>query len=340
MQFIRFHSGEELSCMTGKKTDPGLKKKVIVIGAGSIGRRHATNLATLGTDVSMFDVNQTLLKTVCAESNWNPVYDLDTALGQNVYDAAIICTPNHLHIPYAQKAVDAGLHIFVEKPLSHTMEGVDNLIAYQNQKGLIGMAGFNLRFEPGLKYIKERLDPARVAFAYVEFGSYLPGWRPGTDYKIGYSANKSMGGGIILDDVHEIDYACWLFGYPDSALSRSGTFGNLGIDVEDVAEMHFHYPDKIVTIHSDYLQRRYTRSCKICFRDGYSMEWVFGNHVTEYTPEGESTYSYGDNFKTNDMYLEEMRYFISCVETGTPPESSLENAEKILKIALTAKGDL
>jgi predicted dehydrogenase len=326
--------------MAGTSVEPKSRKKIIIIGAGSIGRRHAVNLATLGADVSVFDVNQTLLKTVCTENNWNPVYDLDLAFVEEMFDSAIICTPNHLHIPYAQKSVDAGLHIFVEKPLSHSMEGVENLIAAQRRNGLIGMAGFNLRFEPGLRYIKQRLDPARVAFAHVEFGSYLPGWRPGTDYTKGYSANKSMGGGIILDDVHEIDYACWLFGYPGSVLSASGTYGELNINVEDVAEMHLTYPDKIVTIHSDYLQRRYTRRCKICFRDGYSTEWIFGDRVTEYTETGENIYSYRDRFTANDMYFEEMRYFLSCVENGTPTDSTLENAAYILKIALTAKKEM
>jgi predicted dehydrogenase len=208
------------------------------------------------------------------------------------------------------------------------------------QKGLIGMAGFNLRFEPGLAYIRQRLDPASVAFAQVEFGSYLPGWRPGTDYTKGYSSNRSMGGGIILDDVHEIDYACWLFGYPESVLSTAGTFGNLTIDVEDTADLQLHYPDKIVTIHSDYLQRRYTRRCKICFRDGYSTEWVFGDHVTEFTERGEDTFSYRDRFSTNDMYLEEMRHFLACVDSGTTPESSLAHAARILDIALAAKREM
>ena len=149
-----------------------------------------------------------------------------------------------------------------------------------------------------------------------------------------------MGGGIILDDVHEIDYACWLFGYPDSVLCTFGNYGGLDIDVEDVADMHLRYPDKIVTIHSDYLQRRYTRKCKICFRDGYSTEWVFGDHVTEYTEAGENTYSYGDRFKPNDMYFDEMNDFLSCLKNDTPPDSNLENAVQILKIALIAKKEM
>jgi len=319
--------------------EPNSRNKIIIVGAGSIGRRHAANLTTLGAEISVSDVNQTLLTKVCAENGWEAVPDLDLALDQNRFDAAIICTPNHLHISYAQKAVDAGLHIFIEKPLSHTLDGVEDLLASQKRRELIGMAGFNLRFEPGLQYIKQHLDPARVAFAHVEFGSYLPGWRPGTDYTKGYSANKSMGGGIILDDVHEIDYACWLFGYPASVRSTFGTYGNLNIDVEDVADMHLQYPDKIVTIHSDYLQRRYSRNCKICFRDGTTTEWVFGDHVTEYTETGENTFSYRDRFTANDMYLEEMRYFLSCVKNMTPPGSTLENAAKILRLALNAKGE-
>ena len=95
--------------MNGTGADNKSRKKIIIIGAGSIGRRHATNLAALGTDVSVFDVNQEVLKTVCSENNWDPVHDLDFALDQDQYDAAIICTPTNLHIPYAQKAVDAGL---------------------------------------------------------------------------------------------------------------------------------------------------------------------------------------------------------------------------------------
>jgi len=323
--------------MTGTHAGQKTPAKVLIVGAGSIGRRHAANLAALGAEVSVFDVNRPLLTALCDENRWAPVYDLGPALGQDRFDAAVICTPNNLHIPCARKAVDAGLHVFIEKPLSHTMDGVADLISSQKRSGRVGMAGFNLRFEPGLQYIKQRLDPSRVAFAHVEFGSYLPSWRPGTDYTKGYSANRSMGGGIILDDVHEIDYACWLFGYPASVLPSSGTYGRLAIDVEDVAEMQLRYPDKIITIHMDYLQRRYTRRCRICFRDGYVTEWVFGDRVTEYTEAGENQYSYGDRFSANDMYLEEMRAFLSCIETGRPAESTLENAARVLGIALAAK---
>jgi predicted dehydrogenase len=309
------------------------KKDILVIGAGSIGRRHALNLSKLGARVSMYDTDQTSLLEFCKSKSFTPVLNLERDMEKCNYSAAIVCTPNHLHIPYAQMGADAGIHLFIEKPLSHSFEGIARLIDTVKAKKLLAMAGFNLRFEPGLKFIKKNLDLKNVAFAIIEYGSYMPEWRKGVDYRKTYSANKSMGGGIILDDVHELDYACWLFGYPDTFHACYGKYSSFEIDVEDVADFHMKYPDKLVTIHADYLQRHYTRSCKICFRDGYLTEWVFGDHVTEYTETGENIFSYRDRFTANDMYLEEMRYFLTRVENGTTPESNLENC------ACRKKGD-
>lgn len=325
--------------MTEKCSDPESRKKIIVVGAGSIGQRHATNLVKLGADISVTDVNLALLKTSCANNSWNPVVDLDAALDKDAFDAAIICTPNHLHIPSAQKAVDAGLHVFIEKPMSHNRQGVDKLLNDVKKKNLIGMGGFMLRYEPGLLYLKKNLSPENVAFAQIESGSHMPTWRPGTNYRMTYSANRSMGGGIILDDVHEIDYACWLFGDPANVRCSYGTYSNFQIDVEDTAEFQFRYPDKIVTIHSDYIQRRYCRRCKICLKDGNTIEWVFGKHVITYTDDTEKKFAYGDTFTVNDLYIAEMQEFLKCLTLNRNPESSLENAAKILDIALTAKGE-
>lgn len=312
-------------------------RDILVIGAGSIGRRHATNLADLGVHVSIYDVNTPSLDDFCRDSRISAVHNLEKYLDENICSAAIICTPNHLHIPYAQKAADAGLHLFIEKPLSNSLEGIDHLTKTVGAKRLMTMAGFNLRYEPGLRFIKKHLIPENVAFALIEFGSYLPGWRPGTDYRKIYSANKSMGGGIILDDVHELDYACWLLGYPSSVTSRFGTWGSLELDVEDVADIQMGYPDKQVMIHMDYLQRVYTRRCKIIMKDGFGIEWAYGDHATIFSDSGENSIHYKSTFSANDMYVEEMREFLACLNSGKFPESDLANAIRILKTALIVK---
>jgi predicted dehydrogenase len=314
------------------------EKHILVIGAGSIGRRHAANLSDLGARVGIYDVNTAALDAFCKDPRFTAVHDLDATLKDHTYSAAVVCTPNHLHIPAAQQVAGAGIDLFIEKPLSHTFDGVGALQETVKSRHLVCMAGFNLRYEPGLQYIRQHLNPEEVAFARVEFGSYLPSWRPQADYRQSYSANRSMGGGIILDDVHEIDYACWLFGAPAKVTSSCGTFGRLEIDVEDTAEFLLQYPDKCVTIHCDYLQRKYTRLCKICLKNGDTVEWEFGRQVTAHSDGPDEVFSYADRFNANDMYVAEMQEFLSCIGERRTPESDLENAATILRIALNAKG--
>lgn len=310
---------------------------ILVIGAGSIGRRHAKNLLALGAAVHLFDINSELLTSICSEYGFNPCVDIDNSLENSHFNGAIICTPTNLHMIYAKKVAEHEVNLFIEKPLSHTLEGVDDLITLIGNKHCIAMVGFMLRFEPGLQYLKTRIEKDNVAFGQVEFGSHMPLWRKDVDYRKVYSANRSMGGGTILDDVHELDYVCWLFGYPESVSSVFGKFSSFEIDVEDTAMINFEYRDKIVSIHSDYLQRKYSRKCKICDREGYTYEWIFGNSVRVCGENGEQVFSYADTFDVNQLYIDEMRYFLECIEKDVQPESGLQNGKKIMEIALAAK---
>jgi predicted dehydrogenase len=313
--------------------------KALVIGAGSIGRRHAQNLKTLGVNVTLFDINTELLARTCSQEGYTPCNNLELAISQDLFNFALVCTPNHLHIPIAQKVAEAGINIFIEKPLSHSFDGVQNLIDTVEKRGLCATVGFMLRFEPGLQYLKKIINPKDVSFAQVEGASYMPFWRPRVDYRTVYSAHKSMGGGVVLDAVHEMDYICWILGYPTKVYGAFGKFSAIEMDAEDIAMMIFKYDDKLVSVHSDYLQRKYTRRCKICNRDGYTFEWTFGDSVKEFTNEGEKVFSYKDSFTTNQLYIDEMRYFIDCIKSGVQPESTLKNGAEILKIALSVKSE-
>jgi predicted dehydrogenase len=336
----RLPSGDA-DCMRARAEEaegtPDEPMDILVIGAGSIGRRHAANLAALGVRVAIHDIDREALSSLCTTHGYRPIHDLDHALEDDRYTAAVICTPPHLHIPQAIRAAEAGLHLFIEKPLSHRQEGIDKLLSLVGKCNLIGMAGFMLRYEPGLCYLKEHIRPEEVAFAQIEFGSYLPDWRSGVDYRSVYSARRSMGGGIILDDIHELDYACWLFGFPQQIAGKSGTFSDLEIDVEDTAEIQLIYPRSLVTIHADYLQRRSMRRCRICMRDGYTTDWIFGEGVTSHTGEGRSDFSYRDSFAINDLYAAEVEDFLRCIREGRQPESDLPNAARVLDLALRAR---
>lgn len=314
--------------------------KALIVGGGSIGQRHARNLQSLGVDVGLYDVNAEKARSICNENGYSFVSDLSNAQKSGEYSVALICTPNHLHVPIAQEFVDAGVNIFIEKPLSHSMAGIEKLISTVESRNLIAMAAFNLRFEVGLQYLKSHLNCDNVAFVLIESGSHMPLWRKGVDYRTTYSAQKEMGGGVILDDVHEIDYACWLFGYPENVMCNFGKFSGFEINVEDTADIIFQYRDKSVMIHSDYIQRSYSRTCKICDRDGYTTRWEFGKSVTIQTPGNNHIFNYQSEFDVNDMYIREMELLIHSLRTGSQPELDLMNSKTILEIALRCKGEL
>jgi predicted dehydrogenase len=320
----------------------GLEKRTVrsalVIGAGSIGQRHAKNLKNLGINVTLFDTDGDILTRACSEGGYYSTEDLNYALCKQPFDLALVCTPTHLHIPIAQSVADAGVNLFIEKPLSHSWNGIEKLISTVKKNDLYATMGFMLRFEPGLKHLKNLIDPKDIAFAQVEGGSYMPAWRPGTDYRKTYCSNSSMGGGAILDGVHEIDYICWLLGYPDKIHGVSGKFSSLELDTEDTAMIIFEYSDKLVSLHMDYLQKKYTRRCKLCKRDGTVYEWTFGNSVREHTGGVERILcQYDDTFETNELYMDELVRVLLNITQGVQPTSTLENGAKVLDIALKAR---
>src|SRR5690606_21417659 len=110
-------------------------------------------------------------------------------------------------------------------------------------------------------------------WANIEVGQYLPDWRPWQNYRESYTARKELGGGIILDASHEIDYARWLFGEVDTLLCMADKVSDLELNVEDCATVLMRMKSGMqVDVHLDCIQRHYTRHCKIVGANG-TMHW-------------------------------------------------------------------
>lgn len=313
--------------------------KMLVIGCGSIGKKHIKNLKELGIEVCAFDTNINRLKDVKNDYQVKTYQKLKDALKEG-FDAALVCAPNHLHVPIAIDVLNSGKHVFIEKPISHTLERVDELINTAKKKRRLIMIGCNLRFHPVIQKVKEMLDKkevGRVVSARAQFGQYLPDWHPWEDYRKGYSANKSMGGGIILDAIHEIDYIHWFFGTPLSVLCFAGKFSNLEIDTEDLAEILVKFKDKIVEIHLDYIQRYYTRNCRIIGEEGTIVADLKENKINLFKTESKNWQTFDFKIDYNRPYVDEMRHFISCIREGKRPAINGEEGRDALKIALAAK---
>jgi predicted dehydrogenase len=254
--------------------------------------------------------------------------------------AVLICTPPHLHVELAIKALESGAHVFIEKPISNSMEGIDRLIEESHGRNRIIQVGYNWRFHDGLQKIKQLLDAdsiGRVMWARAETGQYLPDWRPQLDYRQNYTAQHAMGGGIILDGSHELDYMRWLLGEVSQIYCRAGTLSDLEVDVEDTASIILTFESGIIgEIHLDFVQRARARNCKIVGTEGTIIWDHISGSLMKFLASNSSWESFVLDTDPNAKYLAEMDAFMKCATQGHTPIVDAESASSVLKLALGA----
>ncbi len=314
---------------------------VLIIGAGSIGRRHARNLRALGMDQwGICDPDRERLTPIHEELNIPVFTDIHQACLEVAPDIVFICTPPACHVKQALQAVQHDAHLFIEKPLSNSSDGIEKLLTEIRSRGRVAQIGYNLRFHPGLQHVKRLLDEGRIGqilWAQAEFGQYLPDWRPWQDYRQSYTARKELGGGIIFDSSHELDYISWLIGSPSHVMCVGGTVSSLDVDVEDCVTVLLRFPDNVhADIHLDFIQRAYSRSCKLVGEQG-TIIWDYPqNHIRLYQAETTTWETISYQFEPNQMYIAEIEHFLSCIELQTPPVIGIEQGYQTVKTALAA----
>jgi predicted dehydrogenase len=315
---------------------------VLVVGSGSIGRRHMRNLRAVGLQhLAACDPNPDRLAPMETELGIQPFMDFEQAMDATQPDLVFVCSPPVFHVPQALQAVQAGAHVFIEKPLSHTLDGVDELIAEAKVRQRVVQVGYNLRFYPGLQKVKQLVDDGaigRILWARVEVGQYLPDWRPWQDYRQSYTARRDLGGGIILDASHELDYVIWLLGQPTEVRCMAGKVSDLEVDVEDCATVLLRFASGAhADVHMDFVQRGYARSCKLVGEQG-TIIWDYPAHqVRIYRTGTDSWEVIPYTFNSNDMYVAEVQHFLGCVNRAATPLVDLKQAKRVLEVAVAAK---
>lgn len=335
--------------------------KVLVAGLGGIGQRHIRNLrASLGADVEIigFDLRSDVpvltdqLQVEAGSSleqkyNLHIFQDLELALARNP-QVVFVCTPTSLHLPVALRAAAAGCDLFIEKPLSHNFEQVDELIRLVESAGLKTAVGYQMRFHPCLQRLHalaQERKVGRILSVRAEVGEYLPGWHTYEDYRQLYASRQELGGGVILTQIHEFDYLYWLFGLPRSVYALGGHLSSLDLDVEDTAEILMDYAldgrSVPVSLHQDYLQRPPRRICEVIGDNGKILVDLAGLGVEVFDGEGkqvEST-SYA-GFQRNQMFLDELSHFLSSGQESPASLVGVREAAFSLRMALAAKESL
>jgi len=303
--------------------------KILIIGFGSIGERHYHNLIKLGyKHLSVYDVNK---KNIL--NNKHPIFSLNNLKD---FDIVFICSPNHIHVKHALIAARAGCHLFIEKPLSHSMKNISQLIKLIKQQKIIDFVGSNMRFHPCLAFIKKFFTAQKLGQIYAinhEVGYYLPYWRPRSDYRQNYAAKKSTGGGIIFDAIHEFDLLFWLnnFSPVKKAQFIYDKVSDLQIQTEDICVAGFQFKNNIIgSVRCDYLQKSYSRSCKVVGEFG-NLEWDWQENIVWLkTKDKKSKIFQAKKWQINDMYLAEVKYFLNCVENKKQTFNNVKTAKIIL----------
>ena len=317
--------------------------KALVVGGGSIGKRHLKNLASLGvSQLALAEVQPQLREQAGQELGIQMCATLEEGLNWGP-QFVVIATPPHLHLEQALLAAEAGFDLFIEKPMTHRPEGIELLVDSLRRRRCVSMVGCNMRFHPGPARVKAFLDQGRlgsIRFARLHVGSYLPEWRPGADYRQNYAARADTGGGCMLDCIHEIDLAQWYLGDADEVMAYTARLSNLEIETEDYAFVLVrHACGAVVEIHMDYLQRSYERGCQIV-GEGGSLFWDFREARVRWYEASRREWSeivQPTGWTLNDMYVAEMRHFLDCVRQRNSTMLPVSEAAKVMEVVFAAK---
>jgi len=315
--------------------------QALVVGYGSIGKRHIENLSKL-SNMKILVCSKRKYDDFLKTKNCVLINSLDDCIKEKP-NFAIVCNETTLHIKTATKLARAGIHLFIEKPLSNSLKGIKELLKLTRKKKLVTMIGYNFRFHPSIKMIKKIIssqDLGKIISARVENGSFLPDWHPDENYSKNYSARDDLGGGVILTCIHEIDYLYWFFGKVSNVFSISGKFSDLDIQTEDLSVILLKYENNVIAeAHLDYFQMPNARNCKIICTKGTIIWDMHENVVKCYNIKKKNWVEKLKltNYDINAMYLDELKYFINCLRGRKKTICDISVGVYTLKIALAVK---
>jgi len=315
------------------------KIKVLVCGAGSIGTRHISNLLNLGVDVSVWRKQKDLLDKITHDYPVHPCNELEK--GIIAANAVVISTATDNHMSIATEALQAGRALFIEKPISNSWSGVENLL--EIGKDITVEIGCQLRAHPVLNTLAEILTKKNgdLPLTYrMVMGHRLDAWRPDQDYRQSYSAHSDRGGGALFDLIHQIDLALWFFGPVTSVTSVLSSISDLEIVGDDVANILMTHKCGVTGhIQLDMCSPVYRCEIEVVATesvykwsnvDGTLLSFsVAGKNIIQELPSG---------FERNDLFITHMEHFLKRLdESVLPPLCSLESGVDALKVALAAR---
>jgi predicted dehydrogenase len=309
----------------------------LVVGGGSIGKRHLRNLLASGRTAAVVETRADRRAEIAAKHPEVPLFpSLEAALAAGRYQTGFICLPTAYHLEPALALARGGVHLFVEKPVSHTVDGIPVLLDLVQEQRLTAMTGFCMRFFRPLMKAKELLETGRagrIVTARSFTGVYLPDWHPYEDYRSFYMARKDQGGGVLLDECHAFDWMQWLCGPITAVAAVVGTFSDLEVETDDVCEALVRFGARSIgSIHLDMVDRSARSEVELIGTESTVLVDLEGHTVRCYDHKARKWESWSFEPAYDRMYVDELEHFFACIADGRPPLVDLEAGYRVQRI--------
>ncbi len=307
----------------------------LIIGAGSIGERYVRNLWMLGyTNIVVLRTRNLPFRDigkarVTISTSWIEVEALKPRV-------AFICSPTGMHLGSAVECVNRGIHVLVEKPLSHITDGLDKLAHKAFDRKVLIQVGYMMRYHPLIKKINHMVSSnllGKLLHIQSHWGEYLPDWHPWEDYRNSYAARRAMGGGVALTLSHDLDLANWMAGSQLIDHKRLYNYSSsLEVDVESGADFLLQYSNGVSAhVHLNYFQKVKERWYQYIFENAVVRIDFFRNEMIIKKPE-EETIERLEKFDRNDLFIEQIKYFFSVIDHPEKSASNIAESKQIINL--------
>lgn len=348
------------TAMNKEKNNHQKQLMVLFVGLGGAGQRHIRNLIRIRPRAKIFAIRKRGKENVLDDS-LNEVKGIQLKKKYNIeylesvaeastkgINIIFICNPTSMHCEYICEGMKYGMHIFVEKPISYDADSMNSVLAKLKNYNRVTMVGFQNRFHPCIirtMEIIERELVGRVFLVNAEVGDDVRCWHQYEDYRELYACRADLGGGVVLTQIHELDYLFLMFGMPDCLFATGGTLADLDIDVEDVVNISMQYNEdggicKVVNVCEDFVQRPPSRKCKICGTKGRVEIDLIKNKLIRYGMDGEVIEQQQFAFDRNKLFIDEISVFIDCIENDIATNIPIQEGLYSLALADAVKESL
>jgi predicted dehydrogenase len=312
----------------------------LIAGFGSIGKRHRNILGTLYPYLNL-KILKSHNSIVDEEFQNEILLNIEDAILFKP-DVTVICSPASTHVFFAQIFADIKSNIFIEKPISTSSDGIKHLIRTCEENRRVLQVGYNLRFSLSLQKFKEIVCSGKLGNLQgieCEAGQYLPDWRPKSDYRLGVSARKELGGGVLLELSHEIDYLRWIFGEVNWVSGKLSTESDLEINVEDTARFKLGFSaiddlnGLVADVTLDFVRKNPSRFCRV-YGSMADLEWNGLTGEVSMLLQNQSRWKkiYSDPNDLSKTYEFEWLSFIDSVNNGSKPLVTAEDGLRVIEI--------